>query len=524
MTKEKEFLENHEAQSSPVDSFVASVVGESYNPDVLSCLANLSNDEVFTPPNVVNQILDALPQELFRSPDTTFLDPVCKSGVFLREIAKRLILGLQDAIPDLRERLDHIYKKQLFGIAITELTSLVSRRTLYCSMCADSPYSIVRFPNPEGNIRFKTTKHTWVNGKCSICGAAEAEFGDNARRENKENHAYEFIHHPNPLEIFKMKFDVIVGNPPYQISDGGAQASALPLYDKFVEKAKSLDPNYLVMIIPARWYSGGKGLDGFRDDMLNDEHLAELYDFQNASDCFPNVEIKGGVCYFLWDKHHKGNCKIVNFKSNNTVTQMFRQLKDNEGSVFIRFNDAVNIVRKVRNLKEPSFSTLVSPRKPFGLESNFKPNDYKGNDSVKLYGYRFQSSIKRNLIPCGKNLIDEYKVFISYAYGAGENFPHQILNNPFLGEKGTACTETYLVIGPFENREIAKNVITYIKTRFFRFLVLQLKQTQHGTSKVYKLVPMQDFTKPWTDAELYAKYQLTPDEIAFIESMIRPME
>lgn len=523
MTKEKEFLENHEAQSSPVDSFVASVVGESYNPDVLSCLANLSNDEVFTPPNVVNQILDALPQELFRSPDTTFLDPVCKSGVFLREIAKRLILGLQDAIPDLRERLDHIYKKQLFGIAITELTSLVSRRTLYCSMCADSPYSIVRFPNPEGNIRFQTTKHTWVNGKCSICGASEAEFGDKARRENKENHAYEFIHHPNPQEIFNVKFDVIVGNPPYQLSDGGQKASATPLYNLFVDKAKSIDPDYLVMIMPARWYSGGRGLDAFRSEMLNDNHIRNLVDYPDSEDCFPGVDIAGGVCYFLRDKSYTGQCEIKTIYKGK-ISSAIRSL--NEFDTLIRYQEAISIIEKIKSNDHSYYNERVSPQRPFGLRTYVKPDE--GGDINLRYGGGI-GKFKSSSVSTGKEMIDKWKVIISYltydhAGRPDKDGKRRIFSTMEILPPKTVCTETYLVIDSFKTEAEAKNLYNYLKTKLVRFLVAQLTYTQHLSKSNFAFVPIQDFTKPWTDAELYAKYQLTPDEIAFIESMIRPME
>ena len=337
-----------------------------YNPDVLSCLANLSNDEVFTPPTLANQILDMLPQELFSNKDTTFLDPCCKSGVFLREIAKRLISGLEKEIPDLQERLNHIYTKQLFGIAITELTALLSRRSTYCSKKANGQYSICdTFDTEEGNIQFKRVEHTWENGRCKYCGASQSEYD---RDDALETHAYQFIH--NPKELLKMKFDVIVGNPPYQMSDGGAAASAMPLYHKFVQQAKKLNPQYLTMIIPARWYAGGKGLDEFRDEMLKDGRIRKLVDYPSSTECFAGVDIQGGVCYFLWDRDNKGECEITTISHTN-ASKMKRNLLEKGFETFIRYNEAIPILHKVLAKKEGSFSILVSSRKPFGLTTDF---------------------------------------------------------------------------------------------------------------------------------------------------------
>ncbi len=491
-----------------------------YNPDVLSCLANLSNDEVFTPPTIANQMLDMLPAELWSNPDAKFLDPCCKSGVFLREIAKRLIDGLAEKIPDLQERLNHIYSKQLFGIAITELTSMLSRRSVYCSKYANGKYSICdEFKNESGNIVFNRTEHTWENGKCKFCGASQAEYD---RDEALETHAYQFIHVD---EVFKMKFDVIIGNPPYQLSDGagGGGSSAIPLYHLFIKQAKKMTPRYLTMIIPSRWFSGGKGLDDFRDEMLHDTRLRKIVDFPLSTDCFTGVDIQGGVCYFLWDKDNPGDCEIttINHQEENSSV---RPLLENGCDVFIRYNKAVSIYRKVKALKENSFADIISSRKPFGLASDYRNfSDKYFGGAVKIYANKTEGWIKKSQIEANQDLIDEFKVYISFAYGMGD-FPHQIINKPFIGLKNTCCTETYLAIGPFETEQIAQNVIKYIKTKFFRFLVLLIKNTQNATKKVYQFVPMQDFNEEWTDEKLYKKYKLTKDEIAFIESMVRPME
>lgn len=493
-----------------------------YNPDVLTCLANLSNDEVFTPPEVANRMLDMLPEELWHDSSATFLDPACKSGVFLREIAKRLIEGLKEEIPDLQKRIDHIFHKQLYGIAITELTSLLSRRSVYCSKYPNSKYSISLFDDSSGNIRYKRVPHRWQNGKCVFCGASQKEY---ERGDELETHAYEWIHTTKPEEIFKMKFDVIIGNPPYQLSDGGAQASATPIYNRFVEQAKKLNPRYMTMIIPARWYAGGKGLDTFRASMVMDRRIRVLHDFINASDCFGNgVEIKGGICFFLWDRDHVGKCKVFTHTGDKTVEQNERYLQEDGNDVFIRYAEGVSILGKVQSANEKTMDEMVSSQKPFGLRTYVHGEQKRFAGSIKLYERGGTGYVNRGEITKNENWIDQPKVFISAAYNAGDSIPHQIIGKPIAGEAGSACTETYIVVGPFNAPFEVNNAISYIQTKFFRFLVMLRKSSQHAASSVYAFVPQQDFSKPWTDTELYKKYGLTDDEIAFIESMIKPME
>lgn len=498
------------------------MVQTNYNPDVLSCLANLSNDEVLTPPSLANQILDLLPASIWKDKNATFLDPVSKSGVFLREITKRLMKGLEKEIPDPQKRANHIYTKQVFGIAITELTSLLSRRTLYCSKFANGKYSVCdAFDNEQGNIIYKRLQHTWDNGRCIHCGASQEVYD---REDALETYAYPFIHTDITKSIFKnMKFDVIVGNPPYQLSDGGAQASAKPLYHKFVEQAKKLNPKYLTMIIPSRWFAGGKGLDDFREEMLNDRQLVKIVDYFDSNECFPGVDISGGVCYFLWEKEAKRDCEITTIRSGDKSV-LTRPLIEKGSDIFIRFNEAISIYRKISLKKEESFSKLISSRKPFGLTTNVKPSSEASKESIFMYSFPKSGYIKQKLITLNQEWVNKHKVFISYAYGERGAFPYLVIGKPFYGKPETCCSETYLVIGPFRSKAKCDNVMSFMRTKFFRFLVLLKKNTQHATSKVYEFVPIQDFEEPWTDDKLYKKYKINKEEIEFIESMVRPME
>ena len=503
-----------------------------YNPDVLSCIANLSNDEVFTPPELANKIIDMLPQELFENPDTTFLDPCCKSGVFLREIVKRLIKGLEKQIPDLEKRIEHIFSKQLFGIAITELTSLLSRRSVYCSKYPSGEFSVYQFPEekPQGNIIFQRIRHTWKDGKCIYCGASKNEYD---RGKELETHAYQFIHNLDVHKVFNMKFDVIIGNPPYQMNDGGGEgSSATPIYDKFVKNAIKLNPRYLTMIIPARWYSGGKGLDSFRDEMLNDRHLRIIHDFPETSDCFPGINIRGGVCYFLWDRNQKGDCLIYNHKGNIVTSFIERPLLEGNSTTFIRYNEAISILNKVRSFKEETMDNRVQSRLPFGIPSNFENYELTKSSKANITLFRSdrsKSSQKQVFIESRyitKNIAwkDKKKVLVSKASPGGDEYPHSIISTPLYADVNTVCTETYLIVDFVNNKVEGQNLISYMTTRFFRFMMFLIKNTQNISKGVFAFVPVQDYSKSWTDEELYAKYGLTEEEIAFIESMIRPME
>jgi len=538
------------------------------NPDVLTSIANLSNDEVFTPPSFANQMLDTIEEAWAKSNDgaiiwedrkVTFLDPFTKSGVFLREITSRLSEGLKKQIPDDQERVDHILTKQVFGVAITELTALLARRSVYCSKHANGKHSICSdFDTPQGNIWFERTEHTWVGGKekvitvdddgneiekaldgtCKFCGAKQKE---HERGLEDESHAYSLIHTNDPTAWVKstfgedMQFDVIVGNPPYQLNDGGGKGtSAGPIYDQFVEKAIALTPRFLSLVIPARWFSGGKGLDGFRETMLNDRRIRAIEDFPDASDVFPGVQIKGGVCYFLWNRDHEGDAVITTHDKGQVLSTMERPLLETGADVLIRYNEAVSLVKRVfaiegqrEKLVYPSgkgFAELVSVRNPYSLNSGFQglPSNQKGDITVFRVGSPTSTSFEK--VEKSTHSIDKWKVFIPFLASGSDSFPHPILGKPFVGPPYSVCTESYLLIGPLASEHEATNVISYIHSRFFRFLVLQKKPSQNATKKVYEFVPRQDFSQPWTDEELYAKYKLTQEEIDFIERMIRPME
>jgi len=517
-----------------------------YNPDVLSCLANLSNDEVFTPPEIVNAMLDMLPQELFSDPSTTFLDPACKTGVFLREIAKRLIKGLEGLFPDLQERIDHIFKKQLFGIAITELTSLLSRRGIYCSKYPNSDFSVVKFDTAEGNVRYKRIPHSFQNGKCIYCGINKTY----DRGEELETHAYEFIHTHNLEKLFDMKFDVIISNPPYQMSfgiEGKNSANAKSIYNLFISQAIKLNPKYLCMITPSRWMTKtAQGIsEEWVDCLLQGNHFKIIHDYENYADCFPGaLNIMGGVSYFLYEPNYKGKCRyIFHYSGDKEVNERFDFLDSTNSGIVIRDPKSYQIIDAIKEIEQEyyndlnkNFSGLVSPKHFFDnsylLTSNWMGYKTKANYEYSIKYYVSKSFnetsfgwIKYNDIPKNQRTKDLHKVFIPAANGSMDF----VLGKPFYGEPNSVCSQTYLVIGydpdkhNFTKQE-CENIITYIKTKFFRYLVSIKKKTQNGPRGVYQFVPMQDFSKPLTDEYLYAKYKLSDEEINFIESMIRPME
>ncbi len=534
------------------------------NPDVLTCIANLSNDEVFTPPELANQMLDALAQawaedhdgvDIWADPTVRFLDPFTKSGVFLREITSRLTAGLEKAIPDLTERVDHILTKQVFGIAITHLTSLLARRSLYCSKWADGPHSVAKsFSGPDGNVWFERIEHTWAggtesvltadedgnpvekrkDGRCKYCGASQRTFD---RAEGLETHAYAFTHTDDikarVAELFgdDMQFDVIVGNPPYQMTGGGGGTNDSAIYHHFVHQAMNLEPRFLTMVIPSRWMAGGRGVSEFRSAFLNDQRVRTLVDYENAKDVFPTVGIGGGACYFLWDRDNPGPCSCTFHRNGESIGPSLRGL--GEFDVFVRDPRSVSILRKVTATAAASFEDLVSGDTPFGLATNFK--DYIRDATpkageVRLFANvgttRVSGSMSRARVTKNTDLIDVWKLFLPKT-GSGRERERSgvdlVLGPSILAGPGAVCTQTYLVAGPLESEAAAGSVESYLRTRLGRFLVSLRKPSQDVFRGMYRWVPQQTWDRVWTDAELYAKYNIVDEEIEFIESIIRPM-
>jgi site-specific DNA-methyltransferase (adenine-specific) len=532
------------------------------NPDVLTCIANLSNDEVFTPPEFVNKMLDTLAEvwaadhegaHIWADPTVSFLDPFTKSGVFLREITSRLTEGLGDEIPDLQERVNHILMKQVFGIATTYLTSLLARRSVYCSKWANGPHSIAKsFATEEGNIWFERVEHSWVggtewvltadengnqikksrNGKCMFCGAKQRDYD---RGEALESHAYAFIHTDDIKarmgDLFggDMLFDVVVGNPPYQLGQSGGESVgsfAMPVYQKFVQAAQSLDPRYVVMVTPSRWFTGGRGLNDFRNEMLASHRLRVLVDFPNAADVFPGVNINGGASYFVWERDHDGDCDVETVTASGARSPAVRRPLD-EFDIFVRWNEAVPILRRVRARNEAVFTPRVSTVQPFGMRTPFHGSEGKSQaNPIKFYGSGRVTWVNKSALRLNVGWVDKWKVLLTAATDGNENYPLPIWDQrgPFISGPGEACSESYLVAYVATSEEEAKNVVTYMRTKFFRFLVSLRKPAQHNKSENFAFVPDLPMAEKWTDAELYERYEIASDEQVFIDEMIRTMD
>lgn len=494
----------------------ASFTLRTHNPDVLTCIANLSNDEVFTPPELANQMLDTLAEawaeshggaSIWADPNVTFLDPFTKSGVFLREIVTRLIDGLSDQIEDLQARVDHILTRQVFGIGITQLTALLARRSVYCSKFANGEHSVAKsFTTEEGNIWFERTEHTWEKrkkvqrvhpttgitevvedpgtGRCKFCGAAESEY---SRDELLETHAYAFIHTDNikarVAELFgaNMQFDVIIGNPPYQMGAAGGSAEQedrtgrlrdIPIYQHFVRQAKDMEPRFLTMVTPSRWMAGGLGLSEYRATMLGDRKIRVLVDYPVASEVFPGVEIKGGVSYFLRDETYDGDASLTVVRGESRTTSVRRL---DEFDILVRDPKAVEILQRIQAFGEPSITKILSADKEFGWTSNFSGfSSREAPGDIPIYynrgGKRFIGFVNRSGVPKSSELVDTWKTMVPSAGSGGGSVPDIVLGKPFVAPAPSACTQTYLFFST-DSLIAAESVRSYITTRFLRFLV-----------------------------------------------------
>lgn len=518
------------------------------NPDVLTCIANLSNDEVFTPPELANSILDTVAEawavdngaDIWTNSAARFLDPCTKSGVFLREITTRLTKGLAGEIPNLEDRIDHILTKQVFGIGVTQLTGLLARRSVYCSKHAKGKHSIARsFKSDAGNIWFERMEHTWVEDKCKYCGANRRDYD---RGEELETHAYALIHTDNVstrvTELFggDMQFDVIIGNPPYQLGQSGGEAIgsfAMPIYQKFVEAAKSLEPRYLAMVTPSRWFAGGRGLEEFRNEMLADRRLRVLVDYPDSREVFAGVDIAGGISYFLWDSSWNGKCEFTTVSNGSARATLSRYLDAYD--ILVRYNEAIPILERVLSSPDggafESLAAQVAPIQPFSIRTNFRgaPSKKGMRKPVLIYQNGGTGYIERKAIPRNADWVDQWKVFLSgtaseHGGQADKSGMRRVFSRILIGEPGTACTETYLVVGRYDTEAEAANLAAYLRTKFVRFLVSLRTNTQHLYSERFAFVPKLPMDRAWTDQMLYKRYRISKAEIAFIDSMIRPME
>ncbi len=499
-------------------------------PDILDVIAALSSDQIPTPPVMARALLDLLPEEVWSNPEYKWLDPATKSGSILREAARRLMAGLAQWEPDPAKRAEHILKNMLYGCAITMVHGEMTRRSVYVSRDASGPHALVRFDDLEGNLPFIVGEHDYPlnrqgkpSGPCRICSAPVRL----ERGESRENYAYAFIHGAYPTkEMGDMQFDVIVGNPPYQLGTEGFGSTASSIYHRFVEHAIALEPKYVAMITPSRWFTGGKGLDDFRNKMIADRRMRALVDNPKLFDCFPGVEIKGGVSYFLWDRDHDGDCEFSTRIDGVITSTMTRDLRNGDG-VLVRDNRAMSIIDKAVKKSKQRVEELCTVTKPFGLtmRSNYPgsvPEPFDGSIPL-IYashvGYSRHDQIQRN-----HQWIDKWKVILPMAGDGHGREVSYVLGEPIAVAPGSACTQTYFIAGMFDTREETENYAYYLTTKFVRFLVLQRKVTQHVTADRFRFVPLLDMTRRWTDADLYKHFGLDADEAAYIESTIHPRD
>jgi len=449
-------------------------------------------------------------EKVFKDPNTRILEINSKTGLYplymaysvftekLQKYRDTHMLATDVPVPTQNEIWDDVLRNHIFVICKTEMAKSITKRTLR------------GFRDSKVNARY---------------------FEDLI---NKITHQPELFLHKvsNGVNYWKinglednMKFNAIVGNPPYQVMDGG-KTGALPVYHYFVDIAKSLKPTFISMIMPSRWFAGGRGLDDFREKMLKEHRISKLVDFPKSRDVFPTVDIAGGICYFLWDREYNGETSVVT-SLGGKKSESLRNL--GEFSIFIRDNVGISVIRKVREKKEKTLENTVLSVSPFGLRSFVRGEELKFNGSIRVkssFGFGY---INRNDVTKNADLIDKYKVMCGYLNPdrAGVNNSvdgNNVTTKLTILQPGEVVTETYIILGVFDDFASAQNYASYIRTRFVRFLVYQTLSSMHITQVSFQFVPTQDWGKIWTDEELYQKYGISPTEVEYIESLIKPME
>ena len=508
--------------------------------------------EVFTAEREVNAMLDLVKQETERV-DSRFLEPACGDGNFLSEILRRkLEAAKKRAMPPRKKRpLPIEFEKQsviavssVYGVDLLLDNVLACRRRLYDIWNAEYE-AVCRGEVSEERreaVRFILSRNIVCGNALSLKAAdengsdtdepivfSEWSFVTGTKMQRRDFRFDKLLAGEYGASATRKKradaFDVIIGNPPYQLSDGGGGAgrSAAPVYHFFVQQAKRLNPRYVSMIIPSRWFNGGKGLGGFRQSMLNDGRMAKIVDYADSRDCFKGVDIPGGVCYFLWDNRHQGTCAVTNVAKDGSTDTEERAL--NEFDTFIRQNRAVGIVKKAQARGETMMSEMVSSRKPFGLESK---QTFDANGDIVLRSSAGIGKVLRSRLLSGFDLVDKWKVIVSKVAFEHAGVPDKegkmrVLSVVQKLAPLSACTESYLVAGAFDSEGEADHLLAYLNTKFARFLIMQMLASMNMSRSSYSFVPVQSWEKAWSDEELYDKYGLSDDEIAFVEHMIRPM-
>ncbi len=492
--------------------------------DIFDYIPPQQTNQIYTPKAVVKMMIDILEEQnpgIFKSKDNTFLDPYMKSGLFITEIVKRLYNNLERQIPDNHKRLEHILTHQVYGFAPSKILHLISSETIFGFMRGRPEFKKVMYKVDKNFVYFENEDTLVVENQNALHDKIKMKFGKN------------------------MKFTAVVGNPPYQEKGGAGGTSDASIYQHFCEMSSKISSQYVSLIIPARWFSGGREnlVGGFRKNMLNNDHIQKLTAYTNSKEVFPNVEIKGGVCYYLENKKYNGECEFTLYKDGTIQTS---KLKLNKFDIFIREPVLILIVDKVISKnKLGTVDKIISSNTPFGIPTNPKKSNktpfkvYKmksAKSSVSLHHieentrkieYVNKADIKKN-----QSDVEKPKVFIPDGYGAGESFPHQILGAPELAKKNSVCSQSYLY-SPFDTDEEARHFMVYIKSKFLRALVSAVKITQSAPSHVYRFVPLQNFTSksdidwsksiPEIDKQLYAKYGLEKKEINFIETHVKAM-